>query len=156
MSKTQNVTPEVKSTKPTTLASNVKPEQVLNPTPAEQKPMTAKQREDERAAEQPKPKAEKTKVDAPAEPKVTPVEERLYELVIKDGEPKKFRGKQRQIVYDVLRASAVPLTIAQIAKVATKMELTAVGGVEPSVRYHLHQMTTDGDTRVTNPTIEIK
>jgi hypothetical protein len=99
--------------------------------------------------------------DAPAvatEPKVkeTPVEERQYRLVTPTDEPLKFRGKQRQVVYDVLRAHEGAMTIAQVAELADKLELKAVGGTEPSVRYHLHHMTKDGLTEVVNPTITVE
>jgi hypothetical protein len=68
----------------------------------------------------------------------------------------KFRGKQRQIVYNVLLELGEASTIAQVAEVADKLELKAVGGTEPSVRYHLHHMTKDGITEVVNPTITIE
>jgi hypothetical protein len=88
--------------------------------------------------------------------KETPVEERQYRLVTTEGEPMKFRGKQRQIVYNVLLELGEASTIAQVAEVADKLELKAVGGTEPSVRYHLHHMTKDGITEVVNPTITIE
>lgn len=103
-------------------------------------------------------KAESPKTEKPAEPiiKDTPVDERKYELLTKDGEPEKFRGKQRQIVYNILREAKEPMSIKQIAPLATKAGLTATGGVEPSVRYHLHHMTTDAITKVVNPKIVIE
>lgn len=102
-----------------------------------------------------KPKAEKVKtaVDAkPEAPKQTAIEDRLYTLASFDGEPMKFRGKQRQAVYESLLELKAPSTIAQVAKLAAKKGLEATGGVEPSVRYHLHHMTNDGVTVVTNLT----
>lgn len=96
----------------------------------------------------------KTETAAPVI-KQTPVEERLYELVPRDEEVK-FRGKQRTIVYNALKAIGIPLNIKDCAAMATEAGLSAVGGVEPSVRYHLHHLTNDGYTRVTNPTITIE
>lgn len=104
------------------------------------------------------PKAEKPKVEAkPAEKviKETPVDERKYELVDVKTE-QKFRGKQRQIIYTILHASTVPLSAKEITPLATAAGLTATGGVEPSVKYHLHHMTKDGITKVVNPTIVIE
>jgi hypothetical protein len=87
--------------------------------------------------------------------KKTPVNERKYELA-KPNAPQAFKGKQRQIVFDLLLASKAPRTIAEIAKDAAAKGLTAVGGIEPSVRYHLHHMTLDGVTKVTNPIITVQ
>jgi len=110
-------------------------------------------------AEQPK-----TAETKPAEPviKQTPVEERKYELAPPATNDKgetvevKFRGKQRQAVYDAMKELARPALISEVAALAESKGLTAVGGVEPSVRYHLHHMTKDGFTVVTNPTITIE
>jgi hypothetical protein len=91
------------------------------------------------------------------EPKIkaTPVEERKYKLA-EAGKPMAFKGKQRQIVFDVLLASKNPLTISEVAKAAEEKGLRAIGGVEPSCRYHLHHLTKDGVTSVENPTITIE
>lgn len=101
------------------------------------------------AAEQPK-----TETTAPVI-KQTPVEERLYAIVPRDEEVK-FRGKQRTIVYNELKTLATPATIKTLALLCEKAGLSAVGGVEPSVRYHLHHLTNDKYTEVTNPTITIE
>jgi hypothetical protein len=88
--------------------------------------------------------------------KVTPVEERLFELAVDPSVEQKFRGKQRQITFDSLKSSPVPLSIDDIAKIAEEAGLKAKGGVAPSVRYHMHFLTKDGFTKVTNPTIVIE
>lgn len=92
-------------------------------------------------------------VETPKEPesKITSVEDRLHKITDQKEEVK-FRGKQRQIVYDSLKSSPVPLTIKDVSLIATENGLTAVGGVEPSVRYHLHHLTKDGYVEITNPT----
>ena len=87
--------------------------------------------------------------------KVTPVEERLYDIVPSEAEIK-FRGKQRTIVYEALKSIGMPLNIKDVASIASEKGLIAVGGVEPSVRYHLHHLTLDGFTSVTNPTITVE
>jgi hypothetical protein len=101
-----------------------------------------------------------TVVETPKEPtiKVTPVEERKYQLLdtVDHTEPLKFRGKQRQAVYDVLKEYPGPMTIDEVAAFASDKGLTAKGGVTPSVRYHLHHMAIDKIVEVTNPTITIE
>lgn len=96
----------------------------------------------------------------PAEPviKETPVEERKYELTsaAREDEALKFRGKQRQVVFEVLKAATEALTYTEVAREAEKLELKAVGGVDLSCRYHLHHMTLDGYTSVVNPTIVVE
>jgi hypothetical protein len=85
--------------------------------------------------------------------KSTPVMERRYMLL---GErPLNVKSKQGSIVLDILAGSTDPLTIEEIAAVAEEKGLKAVGGVTPSVRYHLHHLTKDGVTTVTNPTITL-
>jgi hypothetical protein len=97
---------------------------------------------------------------ATTEPKIkeTPVEERKYRLTeANDNAELKFRGKQRQAVYQALRElKNEPSTISEVAQIAEALELKAVGGTEPSVRYHLHHMTKDGITEVVNPTITVE
>lgn len=112
-----------------------------------------------RVAEQPQEvAAEEPKVATEPKIKETPVEERKYRLTeANDNAELKFRGKQRQIVYQALRElKNEPSTIAEVAQIAEALELKAVGGTEPSVRYHLHHMTKDGITEVVNPTITIE
>lgn len=84
--------------------------------------------------------------------KVTPVNERKYALSV---DRPQVKSKQASIVLDILAASSEPLTIDEIAPIASDKGLKAVGGVAPSVRYHLHMLTKDNVTHVTNPTIEI-
>lgn len=69
---------------------------------------------------------------------VTPVNARRYTLAA--SAPLTAKGKQRQIVLDILRAAEKPMTPEEIAPIATSKGLTAVGGVLPSVRYHLHHL----------------
>lgn len=83
--------------------------------------------------------------------KPTPVEDRLYEPANKEA-ALVFKGKQRQIVYNILMLATKPLTISDVAATAEEQGLKAVGGVEPSVRYHLHHLTKDQIAVVTNPT----
>lgn len=89
--------------------------------------------------------------------KVTPVPERKYivSAAVTENESK-FRGKQRQIVFDLLKASTEPMTIEELTPLAEEKGLKAIGGVEPSVRYHLHHLAKDGLVEVTNPKILIE
>lgn len=87
--------------------------------------------------------------------KTTPVEERLYKPVDEKA-AYVFKGKQKQIVYNILLTQAEPMSISQVAAIAEEKGLKAIGGVEPSVRYHLHHLTKEGLTTVTNPTITIE
>lgn len=81
----------------------------------------------------------------------TAVMERKYKLVAEPSLPPK--GKQRQIVLQILReAKGEPLSIAEVAKRATAMGLSAVGGVTPSCRYHLHHLGLMNLVEVVNPT----
>src|SRR6185312_10953093 len=82
--------------------------------------------------------------------KSTPVSERQYKLV---AMPAVIKGKQRQIVCGILNESKKPMTIAEITPLAEKAGLKAIGGVAPSVRYHLHHMVLLKIAEVTNPTI---
>lgn len=86
--------------------------------------------------------------------KATPVEERLYKMINEPSLPPK--GKQRQIVLAILKASKEPLTVAQVTAEAVKLNLSAVGGVGPSCRYHLHHLVLLKIAEVTNPTVEIE
>ncbi len=87
--------------------------------------------------------------------KVTPVEERGYYHVADPAKP--FKGKQRQIVASILKdlstgENATSPTIKQVTTIAKKAGLVAKGGVEPSVRYHLHHLVLLGFAAVANPT----
>lgn len=89
-------------------------------------------------------------------PKQTPLADRLFHLtddVLELPEKMVFKSKQRQIVYNVLLDSTVALTVGYIAQIATKAGLTAKGGVEASVAFHLHHMVKDAVVVVRNPTI---
>lgn len=99
-----------------------------------------------------------TVVETPAEKKspvikATPVEERKYQVVEKVA--RSFKGKQRQLVYDVLNGSEIPMNIEEVAALLAST-LVAKGGVEPSVRYHLHHLQLMKLVEVTNPTITIE
>ena len=92
-------------------------------------------------------------VETPTAPTVkqTAIEDRLYEVVPSETEIK-FRGKQRQQTYDALKSSPQPLNIKDTSAIAAELGLTAKGGVEPSVRYHIHHLAKDGFVLCTNPT----
>lgn len=81
--------------------------------------------------------------------KVTPVLARTYAAT--PALAPTYKGRQRQIVADILRSSKVALTPEQIAPLAAAKGLTAVGGVLPSVRYHLHHLTLLGHASWTEP-----
>jgi hypothetical protein len=88
--------------------------------------------------------------------KQTPVEERKYQLTaIGQEHSEKFRGKQRQIVFDVLKAATKPMTYTEVAREAEKLELKAVGGIDLSCRYHLHHLALENLAEVTNLAINV-
>lgn len=101
-------------------------------------------------AEQPKQAvAEQPKAAEPVVRK-TPVNERKYKLVAAPSVPPK--GRQRQIVLEILREANRPMTIDEVTKLATEKGLYAVGGVGPSCRYHLHHLNILGCVTIENPT----
>ena len=109
------------------------------------------------ATEEPKaetPKAEEPKAEEPKalKAKDTPVDARIYKalLPITHG----FKGKQRQIVVAAITDLTNVKGGATIAEVTAVVKgvLVAKGGVEPSVRYHLHHLALLGYVEVTNPT----
>jgi hypothetical protein len=79
----------------------------------------------------------------------TPVADRMYILIKPPSPPPK--GRQRQIVVDILKAATEPLTAKQVAAKAGPMGLQAVAGVEPSSRWHLHQLVLLGIAQVVDP-----
>lgn len=104
--------------------------------------------------QQKKVEVEQPKVEQSAatqqKPAITPVDSRQYKLIQEPSIPP--RGKQRLIVLQILRENKEkPMTIAEITPLAAKMGLSAIGGVGPSVRYHLHQMELLGQVQVVNP-----
>ena len=104
-------------------------------------------------AEQPKP-AETVKEAPKAEaPKVTPVNDRLYRFKAAPSVPP--RGRQRQIVLDILQKAKEPIKLSEVTKLATEAGLQAVGGVGPSCRYHLHHMCLLGIAEVVNPKTDV-
>jgi hypothetical protein len=74
--------------------------------------------------------------------KVTPVNARRYTLAA--SAPLVAKGKQRQIVLNLLRAATNPMTPEELAPLADAAGLYAVGGTLPSVRYHLHHLVLSG------------
>lgn len=76
--------------------------------------------------------------------KVVPVNDRRYVLVSNPSTP--VKGKQRQIVLSVLNEQKRPMTVEEMTPLCEEKGLTAVGGVGPSVRYHLHHLTLLGHT----------
>jgi hypothetical protein len=92
----------------------------------------------------------------PAAPviKTTAVTDREYTI----AKPEKIglvKSKQASIVLAVMQTRKQPMRIKEVAAEAAKLGLKAVGGVEPSVRYHLHHLTKAGITKVENPTFEV-
>ena len=83
--------------------------------------------------------------------KITSVADRLYSLEKKDAITG-IKSKQASIVLGILAKNDRPMTIKEVAAEAAPAGLKAIGGVEPSVRYHLHHLTKDGITKVANPT----
>ena len=69
---------------------------------------------------------------------VTPVMNRKYTRT--DMPVEVFRGKQRQIVATILNAAKEPMSVEEVSKLAAEAGLVAIGGVIPSVRYHLHHL----------------
>jgi hypothetical protein len=84
--------------------------------------------------------------------KVTPVLSRSYSRTATLAAT--YKGKQRQIVAAILRSATEPLTPEQVAKLAEEAGLTAVGGVLPSVRYHLHHLCLLGEASYEAPAVE--
>lgn len=78
----------------------------------------------------------------PTTTETIPVELRKYSLTTTC--PLSFKGKQRQIVVDVLRATKQPMTYKEVAVLAAERGLHAVGGVPESCRYHLHNLRLAG------------
>lgn len=99
-------------------------------------------------AEQPKQQVAETTT------KSTPVNERRYKLVAEPSIAPK--GKQRQIVLNALKSTKNPMTVKEVAAFAAQNGLTAVGGIEPSCRYHLHHLQILKIAEVVNPTVTIE
>ena len=101
-------------------------------------------------AEQPK-----TETPAPAVKEVkTSPRDRKYVLIAAPAITPK--GKQRQIVLDILKEAKAPMSAAEVAKLAGPMGLRAAAGVEASCGWHLHQLTLLGIARVENPSTKIE
>jgi hypothetical protein len=90
--------------------------------------------------------AKSTQAATPAKPVITPVLERQYSLLTPPTSIPK--GRQRQIVLAILLDAKKPMTPVEIAPLAEEMGLRAVGGILPSVRYHLHHMVKLGIAQV--------
>jgi hypothetical protein len=119
----------------------------------------------EQVIETPAVEIEQPKAETPKAPvtKQTPVELRKYRSIGgKDNTVAPivfgFKGKQRQIVVAALNeftmSEAGGATIKDITAVV-KSQLIAKGGVEPSVRYHLHHLALLGYAEVINPTFTV-
>lgn len=103
--------------------------------------------ETETAVEQPK-----AAVSTEVKTSKTAVLERRYVLKNEPSLPPK--GKQRQIVLQILRENKdKPMTIDEIYPIAEKLGLVAVDGVKNSVRYHLHHLELARLVEVVNPTV---
>ena len=77
----------------------------------------------------------------------TPVADRKYQL--QENCPVSFKGKQRQIVRDILATDQKKeWTLKEVTKLAIEKGLQAVGGVEDSCRYHLHNLNLAGFVKV--------
>jgi hypothetical protein len=114
-------------------------------------------------AQNQKPEAEVVTVETPKtettvtseKPKNTPVMERQYQIVAAPSITPK--GKQRQIVIAALQVDPQRgFTVKEVAEFATKAGLSAVGGIEPSCRYHLHHLTKLGIAKILNPTTSLE
>lgn len=86
--------------------------------------------------------------------KSTPVNDRVYKLVAAPSIPAK--GKQRQIVIAAFGDGKSNKTVAEVTKFAEENGLYAVGGIAPSVRYHLHALALLKIVEVVNPTMVIE
>lgn len=100
--------------------------------------MTAQgdQREMNSVTEIPNPAEQNSVIDV--ERRTAPVGERLYRFISQPSIPS--RGKQRQIVLGIMASAKEPLSLSKIAELADEQGLKAIGGVEPSCRYHLHHL----------------
>lgn len=80
--------------------------------------------------------------------KIVPVLNRTYSIVsVPTTTPK---GKQRQIVLNILVREGRPMTISEVTKIWETEFIhinTPVDGVTNSVRYHLHHLTLLGVTK---------
>lgn len=86
--------------------------------------------------------------------KATSVNDRVYKFLAIPSLP--VKGKQRQIVIAAFGDGKKNMTVEEITKFAEANGLSAVGGVAPSVRYHLHQMALLKIVEVVNPTVAIE
>lgn len=103
-------------------------------------------------AEQPKSQPAVEAKPAETKTKATPVGDRRYIYV---SSPSIIKGKQRQIVDNIMKNAGKPMTVAEVTELATKAGLSAVGGVGPSCRYHLHHLELEGFVKVENKTTTI-
>lgn len=86
--------------------------------------------------------------------KIVPVLTRSYSLTTSVLPVSSYKGKQRQIVVQTLLDSKIPMTPEQMVGPCTEKGLTAVGGILPSIRYHLHHLTLLGHTVWSSPEVE--
>jgi hypothetical protein len=92
-------------------------------------------------------------VETAKEIKTSPRERKYKLLTAPTLTPK---GKQRQIVLEILKTAENPMTAAEVAKLAKPMGLSAAAGVEASVAWHLHQMAILKIAEVVNPTSAVE
>jgi hypothetical protein len=94
------------------------------------------------------PKAAETKAESKTI--ATAPDNRQY---IKNAKtPISAKGKQRQIVLDILNAATKPMTAVEIVPIADAKGLFAVGGTLPSVKYHLNLLKRMGEVEIVNAT----
>ena len=60
---------------------------------------------------------------------------------MKPESPTSYKGKQRQIVHNILRSEDKFWTLDEVEKEAKERGLEAVGGVRESCQYHLHNLS---------------
>lgn len=105
-------------------------------------------------AETPKPTTPLLKKETVT--KKTAVNDRKFKLI---KEPSMaFKGRQRQIVIEVLKAAKEPMSGDEIAIPAATLGLQATAGVAASVKWHLHHLVLMGYVECVNPntTVEIE
>ena len=70
------------------------------------------------------------------------VEEKYFKWVPESQST--WKGKQRQIVVDILMAAEDEMEFADIVTLAEEAGLEAIGGVRDSVKYHLNHLVKAG------------
>lgn len=107
-------------------------------------------------AETPKPATTAPLLKKETVTKKTAVNDRRFKLI---KEPSMaFKGRQRQIVIEVLKTAKEPMSGDEIAIPAATLGLQATAGVAASVKWHLHHLVLMGYVECVNPqtTIEVE